>query len=169
CFFFQAEDGIRDRNVTGVQTCALPIWRLVRMLVAAVLPAERHEPQTERVERGQERGADAEGPEQVEAGVQGARIEGDRQDLALREESAEGYDAGEGERAEEHDLRGDGQGFREPPHLPHVIRVDRMDHAAGTQEQEGLEESVVEKMVQRRAVPGGVYGLAAGDVRRHDV
>src|SRR5699024_11390132 len=26
CFFFsQAEDGIRDRNVTGVQTCALPI------------------------------------------------------------------------------------------------------------------------------------------------
>src|SRR5699024_12221160 len=25
--FFQAEDGIRDRNVTGVQTCALPILR----------------------------------------------------------------------------------------------------------------------------------------------
>src|SRR5699024_12171689 len=24
-FFFKAEDGIRDRNVTGVQTCALPI------------------------------------------------------------------------------------------------------------------------------------------------
>src|SRR5438067_13690028 len=24
-FFFQAEDGIRRRNVTGVQTCALPI------------------------------------------------------------------------------------------------------------------------------------------------
>src|SRR5699024_10448487 len=24
-FFFQAEDGIRDRNVTGVQTCALPM------------------------------------------------------------------------------------------------------------------------------------------------
>src|SRR5207249_8570306 len=27
-FFFQAEDGIRDRNVTGVQTCALPISEL---------------------------------------------------------------------------------------------------------------------------------------------
>src|SRR5437773_3054039 len=26
-FFFQAEDGIRDRDVTGVQTCALPIYR----------------------------------------------------------------------------------------------------------------------------------------------
>src|SRR5207245_8005077 len=27
-FFFQAEDGIRDATVTGVQTCALPISRL---------------------------------------------------------------------------------------------------------------------------------------------
>src|SRR5437762_11254323 len=26
-FFFQAEDGIRDTSVTGVQTCALPIWQ----------------------------------------------------------------------------------------------------------------------------------------------
>src|SRR6266700_1100155 len=26
-FFFHAEDGIRDFHVTGVQTCALPIWR----------------------------------------------------------------------------------------------------------------------------------------------
>src|SRR5437867_6925918 len=30
-FFFLAEDGIRDRTVTGVQTCALPIsWRAGR-------------------------------------------------------------------------------------------------------------------------------------------
>src|SRR5207248_5066819 len=27
-FFFQAEDGIRDRTVTGVQTCALPIFQI---------------------------------------------------------------------------------------------------------------------------------------------
>src|SRR5690606_40283738 len=27
-FFFQAEDGIRDFHVTGVQTCALPILKL---------------------------------------------------------------------------------------------------------------------------------------------
>src|SRR3989449_9376723 len=33
-FFFQAEDGIRDVAVTGVQTCALPISREI-----AVLPA----------------------------------------------------------------------------------------------------------------------------------
>src|SRR5260370_26391567 len=31
-FFFQAEDGIRDSSVTGVQTCALPIcFGLVRI------------------------------------------------------------------------------------------------------------------------------------------
>src|SRR2546429_4118104 len=29
CFFFQAEDGIRDVAVTGVQTCALPISLLL--------------------------------------------------------------------------------------------------------------------------------------------
>src|SRR5699024_11341147 len=28
-FFFQAEDGIRARNVTGVQTCALPIFKII--------------------------------------------------------------------------------------------------------------------------------------------
>src|SRR6266545_3595025 len=34
-FFFQAEDGIRDKLVTGVQTCALPISRAGRRPVAA--------------------------------------------------------------------------------------------------------------------------------------
>src|SRR2546430_5491500 len=34
-FFFQAEDGIRDLTVTGVQTCALPIYRAAQALVAA--------------------------------------------------------------------------------------------------------------------------------------
>src|SRR5437763_12552278 len=31
-FFFQAEDGIRDTSVTGVQTCALPISRRLPVL-----------------------------------------------------------------------------------------------------------------------------------------
>src|SRR5437879_11576712 len=31
-FFFQAEDGIRDTSVTGVQTCALPISRKVQRM-----------------------------------------------------------------------------------------------------------------------------------------
>src|SRR5207249_7493179 len=40
-FFFQAEDGIRDRNVTGVQTCALPIWRRPAPLSSAAAPVSR--------------------------------------------------------------------------------------------------------------------------------
>src|SRR2546423_8265831 len=48
-FFFQAEDGIRDKLVTGVQTCALPIWvdlahppgdRVLAVLVLVVLAAQ---------------------------------------------------------------------------------------------------------------------------------
>src|SRR5207249_9013939 len=70
-FFFQAEDGIRDRNVTGVQTCALPIWVGVGLVVrrddqgsrrrdvldadqleTEVGAAERVEPGTEEVQDG---------------------------------------------------------------------------------------------------------------------
>src|SRR5256885_16291696 len=36
-FFFQAEDGIRDYKVTGVQTCALPIYAAERLVVPGVL------------------------------------------------------------------------------------------------------------------------------------
>src|SRR6266481_9087180 len=50
-FFCQAEDGIRVGTVTGVQTCALPIWfcfqtRMVRLpaLTHPLLPALRQNP-----------------------------------------------------------------------------------------------------------------------------
>src|SRR5690606_40890726 len=37
-FFFQAEDGIRDFHVTGVQTCALPICSVdINILPAALI------------------------------------------------------------------------------------------------------------------------------------
>src|SRR3712207_7169524 len=36
-FFFQAEDGIRDIGVTGVQTCALPIFTSSRLLASRPL------------------------------------------------------------------------------------------------------------------------------------
>src|SRR5207248_8656265 len=39
-FFFQAEDGIRDRTVTGVQTCALPIYA-DRVLPASTFASRR--------------------------------------------------------------------------------------------------------------------------------
>src|SRR5436305_9340538 len=47
-FFFQAEDGIRDADVTGVQTCALPILltvgnhSLVSLLTAARCSGSDH-------------------------------------------------------------------------------------------------------------------------------
>src|SRR5438105_12259192 len=40
-FFFQAEDGIRDPLVTGVQTCALPIYTSTPSFKADVRTAER--------------------------------------------------------------------------------------------------------------------------------
>src|SRR6266513_343941 len=56
CFFFHAEDGIRARNVTGVQTCALPICpfeqgevdpltqaRAWQVSVSQIEPADRSE------------------------------------------------------------------------------------------------------------------------------
>src|SRR5699024_12017447 len=64
-FFFQAEDGIRDRNVTGVQTCALPIfavtiagirleitrteWLVILLCFAMVLAAEAFNTAIERL------------------------------------------------------------------------------------------------------------------------
>src|SRR5256886_5981534 len=45
-FFFQAEDGIRDLTVTGVQTCALPIYQVsAKLLVDHEEPdARKHSP-----------------------------------------------------------------------------------------------------------------------------
>src|SRR5947207_6765338 len=44
-FFFQAEDGIRDHCVTGVQTCALPIWNFLnRPFVQKIFHALRVHP-----------------------------------------------------------------------------------------------------------------------------
>src|SRR5260370_24182268 len=37
-FFFQAEDGIRDSSVTGVQTCALPISLQSTLVIHSGLP-----------------------------------------------------------------------------------------------------------------------------------
>src|ERR1022692_4770852 len=50
-FFFQAEDGIRDYKVTGVQPCALPIYEgdrdgaIVHRLHVLLLEIQRHRPE----------------------------------------------------------------------------------------------------------------------------
>src|SRR5262249_57028265 len=43
-FFFQAEDGIRDWSVTGVQTCALPILALRSLGIVPLGVRERELP-----------------------------------------------------------------------------------------------------------------------------
>src|SRR6266540_6462528 len=54
-FFFQAEDGIRDRDVTGVQTCALPIclsgWRGNERIADSI---KKGPPEREREDRSEE-------------------------------------------------------------------------------------------------------------------
>src|SRR5205807_5239830 len=42
-FFFQAEDGIRDYKVTGVQTCALPILEVSDRIVVAAHEGRHHD------------------------------------------------------------------------------------------------------------------------------
>src|SRR3989454_4764639 len=54
-FFFQAEDGIRDYKVTGVQTCALPISL---QALALAEPVQRPRPSTSRGADGATRGQD---------------------------------------------------------------------------------------------------------------
>src|SRR5690606_40922038 len=49
--FFQAEDGIRDFHVTGVQTCALPIYELSPF----VAHVDRHRRREQAVQRLDER------------------------------------------------------------------------------------------------------------------
>src|SRR5205823_8100350 len=55
-FFFQAEDGIRDKLVTGVQTCALPILGAQHaaplQFAWAGRPAEAHLPTAARATTG---------------------------------------------------------------------------------------------------------------------
>src|SRR5256885_10758224 len=66
-FFFQAEDGIRDYKVTGVQTCALPISGARR---AASLPradARRREDRSPRRAAAARDGAGAHRPESAAA------------------------------------------------------------------------------------------------------
>src|SRR5256885_4589770 len=69
-FFFQAEDGIRDYKVTGVQTCALPIY-------LALSPLDKHDEVRHGChhENDEDRGQDAHGTgaHQLQQTTDGAR------------------------------------------------------------------------------------------------
>src|SRR5437763_9336064 len=78
-FFFQAEDGIRDTSVIGVQTCALPIFVFVVAPAAAVV-LHRIESQRETLRH--------DGHVEIEGGAQavvGARLQRDGPDVAIED------------------------------------------------------------------------------------
>src|SRR6266487_6320972 len=82
-FFFQAEDGIRDGRVTGVQTCALPISAVRRPRRAEHQPVAVGEREAELRRRGEETGRQRPG----DPGGQGER-EARGQARAQREQPA---------------------------------------------------------------------------------
>src|SRR5690348_18106824 len=51
-FFFQAEDGIRDGRVTGVQTCALPIFDRAAEITQSLQAVREQQPRREQVRVG---------------------------------------------------------------------------------------------------------------------
>src|SRR2546422_1922564 len=79
-FFFQAEDGIRDVAVTGVQTCALPI--------SAVGAQDRARPQVHEVRGPAAAGivAALDGAEQVGVGRRGLEDDGGSVLLVVRQQ-----------------------------------------------------------------------------------
>src|SRR5256886_4798967 len=52
-FFFQAEDGIRDLTVTGVQTCALPIFHVALPLLKTKIEVQNRSPNRVNIEQHQ--------------------------------------------------------------------------------------------------------------------
>src|SRR5256885_17228756 len=84
-FFFQAEDGIRDYKVTGVQTCALPISGAAAR-AARPRTHKREEGQHPLLSRQRRRGGGHQGknaPERHGAGSPQRRAEPERWALAL--------------------------------------------------------------------------------------
>src|SRR5207247_4159911 len=102
CFFFQAEDGIRDPLVTGVQTCALPILVDPLALVEVHRLARRlAEQYGHRLQRG---GAGVEAVEAAQhqpVGREAVQPEGAAAVRARSEERRVGKGGGEGWAAEQ--------------------------------------------------------------------
>src|SRR5207248_4823910 len=95
-FFFQAEDGIRDRTVTGVQTCALPIWPDLDELHATVSDVEV-EPTVEGPGRSPHRDlVEAEGPERLLDEARQGLIELSRHELSQQPRWGFGHLRGRG-------------------------------------------------------------------------
>src|SRR2546430_10562853 len=96
-FFFQAEDGIRDLTVTGVQTCALPIWRHLRGPYAVwsgwALVRDRRRPRRTRADRrsnGPQPFAEPAEPHRQSAAIARRRERAERQSVCRTRRCAAG-------------------------------------------------------------------------------
>ena len=114
--------------------------------------AKNVEPQqAEHVERGHQRGRRATPP--TAPGAAARLREGEPEDLVLREEAGERRDAGDRRGGDREGPEGDRDPLRQPAHLADVLlAAQRVDHAAGAEEQAGLEERVRDDVEDRHAV-----------------
>src|SRR5207249_6479544 len=85
-FFFQAEDGIRDRNVTGVQTCALPIYRILGVHLALRAIAGELEKQRDLLARASKNGEEEAVRKEIKAQIEKLEAQRERLDRERRSE-----------------------------------------------------------------------------------
>src|SRR3712207_7562719 len=131
-FFFQAEDGIRDIGVTGVQTCALPILRPDRASEGAVLEDFGERPRV--LEQAVDRGVPGEAFDEGAAGlwVFLARLEERLQHPQVRDEVDQGVagDVLAGPLAPELALVAQHNRYREVPPRVRLVRASSGQPAA---------------------------------------
>src|SRR5262249_59061397 len=89
-FFFQAEDGIRDWSVTGVQTCALPISS-----AASAAPFTASSERAAAPGRGPAMASTAPAPEQIGRASCRERVEMSAVAVSLKKKQVKGDRAGE--------------------------------------------------------------------------
>ena len=148
--------------------------------MAAVFAPEGHDHQSRHVERRHESRDHAHDPGQqrqlgsAQFAVAVPAVEDLPQDFVLREESAEGKDARDGQRGHQHGPERPGQLVLQPAQVAHVLLVMAgQDHATAAQEERGLEEGVGEDVEHARGESPGAHAheheaqLADGRIGQH--